>query len=352
MAFDVGSFLGYQIWNNSGRDYLVALILIVGGMVLFKLVKNVILLRLKSLAQSTETDVDDLILNAFNQIHWPLYLLISADVASRFLELPELVTRGLDAALVIGISYYAAKVIISLIDYATEKIIGRWEDKVHESHIIKTAGKIAKIAVWIIAFLMVLSNLGYNVTTLIAGLGIGGLAIAFAFQKVLEDIFSSIAIYLDRPFEVGDFVVVGAHVGVVKKIGVKTTRIQALQGEEIVISNRELTSTRIENFKKMKKRRVSFKVGVTYDTANAKLKKALGIVAAAFDRVKAAELDRVHFKEFGDFNLNFEIVYYVNSSDYAAYMDARQEINLAIKSGFEKEKIEFAFPTQTIHLEK
>ena len=199
---------------------------------------------------------------------------------------------------------------------------------------------------------MVLSNLGYNVTTLVAGLGIGGLAIAFALQKVLEDIFSSVSIYFDKPFEIGDFIIVGEQMGVVKKIGIKSTRIQALQGEEIVISNRELTSVRIQNFKRMEKRRVAFSFGVLYSTSNAKLKKAIEMVKKIVEKAEHADLDRVHFKAFGSSSLDFEVVYYLKSRDYNVYMDTQQEINFAIKEAFEKEKIEFAYPTQTIHLAK
>ena len=178
------------------------------------------------------------------------------------------------------------------------------------------------------------------------------MAIALAVQNILGDMFSSFSIYFDRPFEVGDFIIVGDHMGVVKKIGLKTTRIQALQGEEIVISNAELTSTRIRNFKKMQKRRIVFTVGVTYDTPKEKLEKIPSIVATIMAKVENADLDRVHFKEFADSSLNYEIVFYALTGDFGKYMDSRQAINLGLIEAFGKEGIEFAFPTQTVHLAK
>jgi len=197
-----------------------------------------------------------------------------------------------------------------------------------------------------------LSNFGYNISTLIAGLGIGGVAIALALQNILTDIFASFSIYFDKPFQTGDFIIVGNDLGVVKKIGIKTTRLQTLQGEELVISNKELTETRIHNYKKMQKRRIVFNFGLTYDTSSAKLKKVLQILKGIIDKIEIAELDRVHFNKFGDFSLNFEVVYYLASSDYNEYMDTQQAINLAIKEKFEKDGIKFAYPTQTVFVNK
>jgi len=354
MPYDINTILSAQIWSNSGQDYLTALIMAFIGIILLKLFKSIVLIRLKKIASKTSTDVDDFIVNILNQLHWPLYFLISVYIALQTLSFPELVLRLFNYVMIIGITYYVVRVIVELIEYGATKFINKREkdEKLHEAHVIQTLARLIKGIVWAIAILMVLSNLGYNVSTLLAGLGIGGLAIAFALQNVLGDIFSSISIYFDKPFQVGDFIILGEHMGVVKNIGIKSTRIKALQGEEIIISNRELTSTRIQNFKQMEKRRISFKFGVVYDTSNTKLKKVVSIVEDVVEKTKLADLDRVHFKEFGDFSLNFDVVYYLKSSVYNDYMDTQQEINLGIKEHFEKEKIEFAYPTQTILLNK
>jgi small-conductance mechanosensitive channel len=203
-----------------------------------------------------------------------------------------------------------------------------------------------------VAGIFIMSNLGFDVTSLVAGLGIGGIAVALALQSVLSDVFSSFSIYFDKPFQAGDFIIVGQHMGIVKHIGIKSTRIQTLQGEELIISNKELTSARVQNFKKMEKRRITFTFGVTYQTPVKKLKKIPEMVKEIVAKIELADLDRVHFRKYGDFSLNFEVVYYVKIPDYGKYMDTQQEINLALKERFEKEGIEFAYPTQTIFLNK
>lgn len=206
------------------------------------------------------------------------------------------------------------------------------------------------VALWTLGALLILSNLGVNIVSLVAGLGIGGIAVALAVQNILGDIFSSFALYLDRPFREGDFIIVGSHMGVVKKIGLKTTRIQALQGEEIIIANQELTSARVQNFKRMRERRVLFRFGVTHDATPAQLRAVAGIVRKVIEDNPLARFDRAHFAAFGESSLDFEVVYYVGSGDYNAYMDLQQEINLAIYERLRAEGVAFAFPTRTVHL--
>ena len=205
---------------------------------------------------------------------------------------------------------------------------------------------------WAIGLLLILSNLGIDVTSLIAGLGIGGIAIAFALQNILSDLFGSFSIYFDKPFKIGDFIVAGAHSGVVEKIGIKTTRLRALQGEEIVISNTELTSARVQNFKKMEKRRIVSSFGILYETPIEKIKNVKQIVKNIFDSLENTELGRIHFKELGDFSLNFEVVYNITTGDYDVYMDAQEKFNFALVEAFEKEGIGFAYPTQKVFLDK
>ena len=199
---------------------------------------------------------------------------------------------------------------------------------------------------------LALDVLGINVMPFIAGAGVAGIAIGFAAKDTLSNLIAGILLIIDRPFEIGDFIVIDNYAGTVKRIGIKSTRVQLLQGEELVLSNRELTSAKVRNFKKMKKRRIVFTIGVTYDTPVKKLKKIPDIIKDIISKNEMTEIDRVHFKEFGEFSLNFEIVYYVKTRDYVKYMDIQQEINLAIKEAFEKEGIEIAFPTQTIFLNK
>ena len=213
----------------------------------------------------------------------------------------------------------------------------------------KSSIAIAKFALWVIAILLLLSNLGINITSLVAGLGIGGIAIAFALQNILTDLFSSFAIYFDKPFVVGDFITVGDYVGVVERIGIKTTRLRALQGEELVVSNRELTSTRIQNFHSMKSRRIQMQFGITYETPYNTVADLPKKIHEKLDPMKGIRVDRIHFAGFGDSSLDFILVYYIDSNDYTQYMDRQQELNLTLLKLFAQERVEFAYPTRTVH---
>lgn len=209
-----------------------------------------------------------------------------------------------------------------------------------------------QVLVWSTAVLMVLSNNGVDITALVTGLGVGGIAIALAVQRILGDLLSSLSIVLDKPFVTGDFIIFqdGAYLGTVENIGLKTTRIRSLSGEQIVCPNSSLLDSQIRNFKRMNERRVVFGLGVTYDTPHEKLRQIPKEIRAIIEELSIVRFDRAHFARYGAFSLDFEVVYYVLSSDYNVYMDVQQKINLDIYKRFEELEIEFAFPTQTIHL--
>ncbi|GIV37582.1 MAG: hypothetical protein KatS3mg032_1961 [Cyclobacteriaceae bacterium] len=210
---------------------------------------------------------------------------------------------------------------------------------------------VINVAAWALGLVFVFDNLGYNVTTIITGLGIGGIAIALAAQNILGDLFNYFVIFFDRPFEVGDFIVVDDKRGTVEYIGIKTTRIRSLSGEQIIMSNTNLTSARLHNFKRMNERRVLFTLGVVYGTPLEKLRKIPGLLRDIIARQPLIRLDRIHFASYGAYSLNYEIVFFVQSPDYNQYMDIMQDVNLQIYESFEKEGIEFAFPTQTIFVQ-
>lgn len=354
MALDINSILTYQFWNNTGKEYAVALLIFIILTLILKIFKMFVLRKLKTIAKKTKNDIDDFVIESVDNLHPPFYIVISLYFAVQMLHLSATIKNVLNYVLVIVVTFYAVSSLQRLIVFITQKFIlkGEKDDKEHSVATINLFSTILKVILWLIALLFILSNLGYNVSSLIAGLGIGGIAIALALQNILGDIFSSFSIYFDKPFKVGDFIVLGTDMGTVKKIGIKSTRIQTLQGEELVISNKELTSARIQNFKKLKKRRIVFTIGLTYDTAPKNIKKAIEIIKGAIEKQKLAEIDRVHFKSYGDFSLNIEAVYYINSSEYIDYMNTHEAINMDIKEKFDKAKIEFAFPTQTIFVEK
>jgi MscS family membrane protein len=209
---------------------------------------------------------------------------------------------------------------------------------------------LVRVAVWSLALLLIFENLGFDVTALVAGLGIGGIAVALAAQNMLGDLFSSLAIVLDRPFEVGDFIVFGDQTGTVEKIGIKTTRLRSLSGEQIICANSDLLNSRIHNYKRMAERRVVFSLTPTYDTPVTKLERIPSLVREIVDGQARTRFERAHFHAFGDSALMFEVVYWVLSPHYDTYMDIQQAINFGILRAFQREGIEFAFPTQTLYL--
>lgn len=208
-----------------------------------------------------------------------------------------------------------------------------------------------RLFVWTIVLLLALSNFGVDVTALVAGLGVGGIAIALAVQSTLGDLMCSLSIILDKPFEVDDFIVTGDIIGTVEKIGIKSTRIRSNSGEQIIVSNSDLISSRIRNFKRMEERRAVFQIGVTYQTEPNKVREIPNIVKATIEAHDKTRFDRCHFKSFGASSLDFETVYFVLEPDYALFMDIQQSINLSLYEKFANEGIEFAYPTQTLFVE-
>ena len=283
----------------------------------------------------------------------PIILVSAIYAASYFLDLPPALAKLVDRLIVIVLLIQAALwgsrfIGVGIADYAKRR---RAVDPSSASgiHIISVVGR---AALWAVIVLLVLDNLGIDVTALIAGLGIGGIAIALAAQNILGDLFSSLSIVLDKPFETGDFIIFGAEMGTIERIGIKTTRVRSLTGEEIVVSNSDLLSARIRNYKRMNERRGQFVLGVEYGTPADKLERIPQIVQGIIDAHPNLRFDRAHFKEYGNFSLNFEIVYYVNSREYLVYANANQDINLGIYRAFAEEGIAFAFPTQTLHVVK
>ena len=344
---NIADILKYNIAYNSLEEYLLAFGVFLVVVLILKIFKYVIIARIKNVTAKTKNQYDEIVIEIIDNIGWSFYVFMSLYVAIKFIWVPFFVNTALNYILLFVVVFYAIKGSQTLIERIALKIISKRKNK-EEEYIISLLSNVLKISLWGIAFIFFLSNIGYNVSTLIAGIGIGGIAIAFALQNVLIDIFASFSIYFDKPFRIGDFIIVGKDAGTVKKIGIKTTRIGTLSGQELVVSNRDLTSSRINNYKKMTRRRVCFTFGVVYETPSEKLRKILVIVKELFDKIKLADFGRVHFKEFADFSLNFEVVYYVNTGNYDKYMDVQQKVNFAIKESLEKEKIEFAYPTQTI----
>jgi small-conductance mechanosensitive channel len=247
---------------------------------------------------------------------------------------------------ILVVTFIITRITNVLISWYAEQSVKRGRNV--SNHILFILKKILQIVVYVFALLIILGVFDVDLSGVVVGLGVGGIAIALALQNILSDALSAFSLYFDRPFELGDFIVVGDYSGTVKKIGMKSTRIQLLQGEELVISNKELTSKSVRNFKKLKKRRIMFTVQVSCDTPIEKLKKIPEIIAEIIKKIEMTQLSTVHFRKFGDFSFDFDVVYYVKTGDYNKYLDIQQRINFEILEEFEKEKIEMPYPTQKI----
>ncbi|HAD82999.1 MAG: mechanosensitive ion channel protein MscS [Candidatus Edwardsbacteria bacterium RIFOXYD12_FULL_50_11] len=340
-------------FNNQVADYLISLAILIGSVVVIKIADLIVIHRLKKITARTESHFDDRLVEAIDKRIVPLLYLGAVYLSIQNLNVVPMAHRAINIAGAIVLTCLAAKFILSLAVYSVEAY---WKKRGGADSSQNTAYRgiltILKLVVWILALVILLDNFGVKVSALVAGLGIGGLALAFAAQKVLGDLFSYFSIFFDRPFEIGDFVIVGEFQGTVEHIGIKSTRVRSLGGEQLIFANTDLTNSRLRNYKRMINRRVVFKIGITYDTPAAKVKEIPGIIGGIIKNIPCAIFDRAHFASYGDFSLNFEVVYYVEGGDYLKYMDTQQQINLAIMEAFAKKKIEFAYPTQTLFVNK
>ncbi len=340
--------------GNTLQDYLNSFFIFLLLVFILKIFQHVILVKLKEIAAGTKTDFDETLIRIFSEIKPPFYFFIAFYFGLSFLNLSEILSKTIRIIFLALIVFEIIRAMDKLIDFFAFKYLKKIDEEntqQEKEYITRPIKIILKIILWLLGITLVLANLGINVTSIVASLGIGGVAIALAVQNILGDIFSSFSIYIDKPFKVGDFIQIGQDAGIVEKIGLKTTRIRTLHGEELVISNHELTSARVQNFKKMENRRVSFTIDLVYGTDLKQLDKVPEIIKQIIDTEEMAEFSRCHFKEYGKSALIFEVVYFVNSPDYLVYMDTRQRINLAIYRDFQMEKINFAYP-KTIFVKK
>lgn len=342
----------FMIFDNSALELVKGLIVFLLVLLLLKLFQLIILARLKKLAEKTETDVDDALVAAVMSVSKMFYIVIAFYFGARYVTLPELADKIIRFAVMFVIVYDVIEFFRQIIRFSVEKYFSS-AGKESSGSILRVIDYATRVALWALGALVILSNLGVNVTSLIASLGIGGIAIALAVQNILGDMFSSIAIFVDKPFEEGDFITFDTDKsGTVQKIGLKTTRVKTLRGEELVVPNDKLTMAHIHNLKRMESRREVLTFGITYETKGVVLSKIPKIVKEEIKKVKGVKFDRCHFSMYTPSSLDFETVYYVESADYKVYMDAKQKVNVNIFKRFAKEGISFAYPTQTLHVHK
>lgn len=346
------TILSFQFLNNNIESWLTAVIIALSIIVFGKFSQYFISRWFKGWAKFSKTSVDDFIVSTLESLKWE-WMVIGLFVATRYLNFSESTDVWILWVFVFVLIYKIIRVVNSFLDYFTATVF--LEKKTVDSGskgAIKHIVLILKIGVAGVLTVVALDNLGFNIGALVAGLGVTGIIIGLAVQNIVGDLFSSFCIVFDKPFEVGDFIIVGDFMGMVQSIGIKTTRLTSLGGEQLVFSNSDLTGSRIRNYKRMTQRRIVFGFGVEYGTEEEKLKSIPAAVRAIIDDIEDTTCDRAHFKKFGDSSLNFEVVYYVLSADYTKYMDIQERINFEIFSKFHNEGINFAFPTQTLHVKE
>lgn len=346
--------LSYTYMGNTVQNWIIAAAVAITISLILNGVNRFIIYRIKKHTEKTQTDIDNLIVDLLSKTNYMIVIVFALFVGSLFLDLNKTLLTVRKSVIIIVVLLQVALWGNGVISYIIQRKLSQYTFEASGSVVtqIKAVGLIAKIVLWVLILLLIVDNLGFDVTALVAGLGIGGIAVALALQNVLGDLIGSLSIVLDKPFVVGDFIIIDNYMGNVEHVGLKTTRIRSISGEQLVFSNNDLLSSRIQNYKRMYERRILFTIGVTYQTPAEKLEEIPKWISEIIENQPKARFDRSHFGSYGDFSLNFESVYYVKSSNYYDYMDTQQAINLELYRKFEQEGVEFAYPTQTLYMKR
>lgn len=334
-------------WGNTVFQYSTALLIFSLAVLVIMVVKHVVALYAVRFAIKSRTLVDDGLLAIIKSINAPFAWFASFMFALQYLQVDAPLRSGINKVFIIWAIIQIIIAIQIFIDYVISERLRSGESE-QPGMVPGILSGVIKIGLWLTALLFILSNLGVNITSLVAGLGIGGIAIALAAQNVLGDLFSSLAIFFDKPFVIGDYIVVGANSGTVKKIGIKTTRIKALSGEEISIPNKDIAAARISNYRRMKERRAVIDVAVPYGTSAKILAQIPEILQQSVNGIEHARFSSAFLTKLGDSSIKFQLVFMIDDRDYGLYQTARQRIILNIVDLLEIHKIKHIAPGQTL----
>lgn len=348
---DLSFFTDFTLLGNTLLRWVIALAVAVVVYVALRVVRKALRSRVRDAATRTRNGVDDVIVAVLAATMTFFFLAAAVFAATHVLALDDTVRsvlrQGFVLILLVQVLVWGNAALVKVLEiYRRQNDL----DPTRRTS-LSAMSFVGRLVLFSVVLLLALDNLGFEITTLLAGLGITSLAVALALQNILGDLFASLSILFDKPFEVGDFIVVGDYQGTVENVGLRTTRLRSLSGEQLVFGNHDLLASRIRNYKRMQERRVVFALGVEYGTRAEKLERIPALAREAIEKQQDTRFDRAHFKSFGAFSLDFEIVYYMLNADYAAFMDTQQAINLRLYRRFEEEGITFAFPTQTLMLD-
>lgn len=345
----------YVLFGNVLTEWAIAIAIGVSVCLVLYGVHSFLLGRLRifaTTATATTRYLDELAISILSKTHYLFILSMGLYAAMQWLVLPEkagiLLTRIAVAIMMVQAARWGDAALKGwLLHYRSQ----RAAQDIASSTSTAALGFFARVALWLVIFLMVLDNFGVNITALVASLGIGGIAVALAMQNILGDLFGSLSIVLDKPFVVGDFIIIDDIAGTVEYIGLKSTRIASLSGQQVVFSNSDMLKSRVHNYKRMQMRRILFEIDVSREIDQRQLHLIPVILREAVEAQEHARFDRAHFRGYGASALEFEIVYFVDTSDYNVYMDVQQEINFVVFDRFAAEGIPFAYPVQTVRLD-
>jgi small-conductance mechanosensitive channel len=333
------------VWmGNTVQTWLIALAILAAAVAALIGLKVLIVGRFFKFASRTSNEIDDLVVELLKRTRLTvLVILVIAAVAFLVLTLPLTVRTGIKFITILALFFQGMSWGNGIISFWMQRYAARRGMMTGPS--AATVGALVvlvRIVLFLVLLLFALDNLGFQIAPLIAGLGIGGIAVALAVQNILGDLFAALSIVLDKPFAVGDFIVIDTHSGTVEHVGLKTTRLRSLSGEQIIIGNADLLKARINNFQRMVERRAVFRTGVSWDATQEQLTRIPGIIRLAVVRQNLTRFERSHLKQFTDNDIEFETVYWMLTADFNTYMDAQQAINLEIHRRFAEEKIELA----------
>jgi small-conductance mechanosensitive channel len=348
-----------NLFNNSINERILQSILIfIIAYLLLQLIKITATSRLEIVAQKTANKFDDLCLEIINSYGSLFYIFTPLYVTSLFTNISSQVDDILYKISIIIFTYYIAKTVTRIIIFTANRALEINSQKNNEKidpSLQNIINLFIKIAIWVITFLIILQNLNYNVTTLLGGLGIFGIAIAFGMQNILADLFSFFTIYFDKPFKAGDYIIINdtpTQAGTVKHVGLKSTRIKTQKGDELIIPNQQIAKSIVNNYKRMKKRRVDFDFSISYDTPQTKIKKIPDIVKKIIDNISSINFIHCKLRDLGEYAIIYTCAFTIENTDYETYLNIREEILMNILDKFQKQKIKLAYPTQSLLIKK
>ena len=345
------AWLDDQLLGEPVRDWLTALGIALAALLVLALIKRIVVSRVSRITVRTETDWDDFAVEVVRRTRWLLVLFPVLAVATVSLEPPRVRDGLTTVAILAFLVQLALWTLVAINFWVASYKKKRLEADAASTTMITAFGFVGKIVLWTLILLLALDNLGVDITALIAGLGVGGIAVALALQNILGDLLASLSIILDKPFVIGDTIQVDDVMGTVETIGVKTTHVRSVSGEQVIFSNGDLLRSRIRNLKRMAERRVVVRFGVVYRTPVEKLARVPELVRRLVEAREQLRFDHAHLIRLGDSSLDFEVVYFVLSSDAQLHLDLQQKILLELLRRLEEEGVEIAYPTRTVFLE-